>query len=106
MSLLTTEKTNLLEGRLDEISTLQEERNQLLPELDQLQSGLDHQELNHLKELGKSNNALYDSALRGLAAARARVDGWLEAKEGLKTYTPDHKHVSSDQPTHKHEKRA
>lgn len=106
IAVLKLERASLLEGRLDAVEGIKEQRDLLTESLSQQLTDLNLGELEKLQSLSQENNSLYESALEGLGAARARVEGWLEAQSGLTTYNQDRRNVSGDYTRTALEKRA
>jgi len=106
VAVLKLERASLLEGKLDAVEAVKPQRDHLVNQLSHSMADLGMSDLRVLQSLSRDNNSLYESALEGLGAAKARVEGWLEAESGLTTYTSDRSNVCSDHTGNSYEKRA
>ncbi len=106
VEILELERDTLLTGQLAVIDRIKYRKDELADQLMSHTTQFSAVELQHLQALSRRNNMLYESALNGLGAAKARVEGWHEAQHGLKTYTSQRKSVAQKSPFHTHEKRA
>ncbi|EPX82609.1 flagellar protein FlgN [Salipiger mucosus] len=86
LQLLERERCILLEGALQEIEPLVEEKTLLMEELAQRET-VDAEELGSLQAKLQRNQELYDSALAGVRAVAKRLDMMRTAGKSMNIYT-------------------
>jgi len=84
--LLERERLALLEGRLDGLAELLEEKEALIEALSTLDTGPERHRLEGLRGKADRNRHLMDSALRGIRAVASRLGTMQRLRQSLETY--------------------
>ncbi len=84
---LAEEQDILVNGEFRKLSDFLEKKKALLSEVSALSTSIPSEALKDIESIASHNQRLYSASLRGLAAAKARLEELREAVGSLKTYS-------------------